>query len=325
MLIADRIAATFRQQFTLRMESLRRRLEEASLEGPSYEFVEDDDEPSDSAVPYFVAVKTLIWEVVLDGKNDAGSRTLYFATALRNQDRVDEEKLKAWLLSAEFFKYVSKIHQASYSSRLLFSSPEKDSPTNHKPITIQSLNLTETVKAEELTGYMSGVIPPVGHVQPMLLLLDEALVSANKVLSVGSGSFQHSLEVSCSNLLHYANALSRAVYIASIVEEDTAPHICAEAEYPGTTGAKASIEEQDEMFLLAKLREACLHKGTVGKIQSVIDQVGGRFPEVRERLVGTTSSALNSLAQSVVSVVGSARAGQLQSQPPPFGSLEVGS
>jgi hypothetical protein len=223
-----------------------------------------------------VSVKTLIWELVLAERE----KPCYFATTLRYRDRVDEEKLKEYLLQKE---------SPSIASQVMASFGETPKTSTMEILTIVSLTLAETDKAEKLTGYMSGVIPPMGHVKPVVLILDQELSCDPSIrFSLGSGSFQHSLQMSLSDLLDYANVLSAGVHFASISnqsntqEEDEALVVGAIEEPKCSTDPGRQEEEEDEVVeLTKKLRDACLHKGKLETIKSVIKQAGDRFPEVR--------------------------------------------
>lgn len=279
------------------MEVLKRRLEEAGLEGRSFQFVEDHDEPSkESQTASVVSVKTLIWEVIFECEAEKERiHTCYFSSALRSRDRVDEEKLKRFLMEEDAFKTVFAAElqdQESMASPILGLSNNNGCRRNATEVKIKSLGLTETKKAEELTGYMSGVIPPIGHVKPTPLVLDQALAcesnnSDNAVLlSLGSGSFQHSLQMSMKDLLDYANALARGVCLASIASTTT-PNSCPKEKPSDDVNQRIAIksiippEEEYKISGLTKLlRKACLQEGKIDIIQSVIDQAGDRFPEV---------------------------------------------
>ena len=170
------------------------------------------------------------------------------------------------------------------TASLLLASPDQPLQPSPRKLEIQSLQLADTEKAEKLSGYISGAIPPLGHVNPMLLIVDQTLAQ-QQILSVGSESFQHSLHLSSSNLIDFAKRLCTGVFLAPISAEKSPATASKEPlksvlENESTTLSLDLSNGQEEIFMLGKLlREACLQKGKMDSIQSVLSQVGDRFPE----------------------------------------------
>lgn len=247
------------------MDLLKQRLDSAGL--GDFEFVlQDDDEAprqtasntantnnntnngQEEADNDVVHVKTLIWEAEIRRRGSCPESSgtippesmpiqwLYFATALCCHDRVDEDILKQRL--SELDK--NTMNGTTSKAR---ASTDKKQPAMIQIQEVISLKLAETVKAEELAGYMSGTIPPLGHTTPLLLIVDQALVHSEqehninnnnsttiateqprkrtKMLSTGSGSFRHSLWIRCEDMLHYAQVLGDGICIASISASST--------------------------------------------------------------------------------------------------------
>ena len=269
------------------MEDLRQRLlDDAGLQDKDFEFVLQEIEQQKASAAAAAAaaaasaasaannhqhhdichVKTLIWEARRQQQkqeqelsyqkqhhegdeklSQPGAEVLYFATALRYHDRVDETLLQEQLLALNLF-----------SSSSWRNSSSSSSSNSRSPSTTIQLKLTDIDTAETLTGMMSGTIPPFGHVHPLLLIVDETLISSvdcnnirgnnnsnsnsnnrsdstpifnnrslaeihqeqenepDIMLSTGSGSFQYSLWISAKNMLHCAKVLGKSVHIARI-------------------------------------------------------------------------------------------------------------
>ena len=236
-----------------------------------FEFIVDDDEDSDAdGYPHrnshknidtkrkaAVHVKTLIWEANIisedlsdeidmseTSREEVSSSSpcgnyeclLHFATALRHQDRVDEDSLKQRLAeNLPLLECSSTLREKVVAGATINLCPKKPL----RKIRVVNLKLAETNKAEELAGYMSGTIPPFGHTTPLLLIIDRRLqdtidLSGNgesretptktsgnqrhhgQLFDTGSGSFRHSLRIGWDRLLYFAKTLGDGVCIASI-------------------------------------------------------------------------------------------------------------
>ncbi|CAB9514744.1 Exonuclease mut-7 [Seminavis robusta] len=302
-----------------------------------YEFVEEAEEDRSELTTCIsgeeqirvVPVKTLIWKVQFQQNpttTSAGTVTetagndldhsFFFATALRYRDRVDEELLKERLLacSVESTTTTASEHKEAQSTTCIAtkiigaSSKDKhETDTHHKTaqeanvlLQVAHLELAETSQAEALTGYMSGTIPPLGHTRPMVLLLDEALLTTTKggsFLSIGSGSFRHAVRIQSAVLIRLAKVLNAGVYTAGftttnakaatisntlpIDESESAVQDAANALSP-SADSESVVDGGDVQYLSNRLRHACLKKGSAATIQDVIAKVGDRFPQLFE-------------------------------------------
>ena len=204
---------------------LRRRLVAMGI--TDFEYVRADEDPHNDAdasdgCGSTVKIKTLIWEAILE----AGTATTttsdphVFAVALREEDRVDVPALQGFVRSDLQEVAAGGLNEGE-ECRLI-------------------VRLAETSVAERRTGYISGTIPPVGHVRPMPLYVDEGLVKGGVVspptstsepsaagrdegfaerpiegltLSAGSGVPGRSLRISPAELLRAASASAAPVRV----------------------------------------------------------------------------------------------------------------
>lgn len=131
-----------------------------------------------------VQVKTIIWEVSCNYQNkDTSSEEervekFYVVTAKKMSDKVD----------------LSLLRDLVYK--------QQDLPFGCTP---SRLSMAPTKIAEDMTGFESGCMPPIGHNVPMKLFLDESILEY-PVASIGSGTMGHSLLLPMSELIKVAKA-----------------------------------------------------------------------------------------------------------------------
>lgn len=143
-----------------------------------------------------VHVKTLVWEVSYTQNkealvdDDSSNTVLYIVTAQKMSDRVD----------------ISLLQECIYNDQQLSS---KLLPEHHSHI---SISMAPTETAEQLTGFKSGCMSPIGHTIPMKLYVEESIVDYD-VASIGSGTLGHSLELPMKQLLNVAESNKHGVLV----------------------------------------------------------------------------------------------------------------
>lgn len=158
-------------------------------------------ESSDSTVH----VKTLVWEISYTPNEDESADSshaldtkLHIVTAQKMSDRVD----------------ISLLQDIIYNDQQLMSS------FGHKHTLGQpshiSISLAPTEKAESMTGFKSGCMPPIGHTIPMKLYVEKSIVEYG-IASVGSGTLGYSLSVPTIQLLNVAS-YEQGVLVGSFIE-----------------------------------------------------------------------------------------------------------
>jgi hypothetical protein len=255
------------------------------------------DEEQDLLV---VQAKTLVWQVVIEAScKEAALRLncqlyLYFATVLGYQDRVDEELLKERLVESHHGRrpIAMEIMEAStnQSNDFLLNTIESDTTSQQQLLQVIRLELAETSKAEELTGYMSGTIPPFAHSTPMVLLIEETLLDNHdnhrnnnttyrrRIVSTGSGSFRHSLWLPMEDWLPLTRALNAKVCVASFKSSNSSQRSELPTQNPAVPGSSGELEYSSTMMM----RDATnMNKGKADTI------AGDRVPEVRSWIVVT--------------------------------------
>ena len=150
-----------------------------------------------------VHVKTLVWEVSYTQNNeetlvdDGSSNTvLYIVTAQKMSDRVD----------------ISLLQECIYNDNQLDSKHLLPEHPSHI-----SISMAPTEKAEQMTGFKSGCMPPIGHTIPMKLYVEESIIEYD-IASIGSGSLGHSLELPMKQLLNVAESNKHGVLVGNFVQ-----------------------------------------------------------------------------------------------------------
>jgi hypothetical protein len=149
-----------------------------------------------------VEVKTLVWEVSCNQNEvieDELVETFYVVTAQRMTDRVDLSLLRDLVYK----------HQ--------------DLPFGCTP---SRLSLAPTEKAEYLTGFQSGCMPPIGHSVPMTLYVEESIADF-AIASIGAGSMGHSLLLPMRQLLKFAENNNKGFHKGSFIQ-------CARPQSPSS-------------------------------------------------------------------------------------------
>jgi len=147
-----------------------------------------------------VHVKTLVWEVSYNEEtfvDDGGSNTvLYIVTAQKMTDRVD----------------ISLLQECIYNDQQLSSKHLLPEHPSHI-----SISMAPTEKAEQLTGFKSGCMPPIGHTIPMKLYVEQSIVEYD-IASIGSGTLGHSLELPMKQLLNVAESNKHGVIVEKFIQ-----------------------------------------------------------------------------------------------------------
>lgn len=142
-----------------------------------------------------VEVKTLVWEVSCNHQREG------ISTA--------EEKVEKFhIVSA---KKISDKVDLSLLRDLVYK--HQDLPFGCTPST---LSMAPTEIAENLTGFESGCMPPIGHNVPMKLYLEES-ISEYSIASIGSGTVDHSLLLPMSDLKKIAEANGQELVVGRFI------------------------------------------------------------------------------------------------------------
>ena len=147
---------------------------------------------SSSSSSSTVHVKSLVWEVSFSNQNKQES--FYIVTAQKMSDRVDISLLQDLIYNDE--------QQQQLSSKL------------------SNISMAPTIKAESMTGFQSGCMPPIGHTIPMKLYVEESITQFD-MASVGSGTLKHSLLVPMKQLLEVAGNNDQGVLVGKFVQSTT--------------------------------------------------------------------------------------------------------
>jgi hypothetical protein len=251
----------------------------------------------------------------------------YFATVLGYHDRVDESQLKTRLveshhdddddddddgrqstiashiMEASSTNQVTKKNDKSFLYPTRMDCDDRSHPQNqNQPWHVLRLQLAETNKAEELTGYMSGTIPPVAHSTPMVLLMEEALLASNHppagqnhgstskddnnkdhhrsrkkfIVSMGSGSFCHSLWIPVDDFLPIAKALHKNAQVCVVsfkMLQASSSSLHQQQQLPVITREAQRLSSQHAMYLAA----AAARTGDLESKELLVETIGKQF------------------------------------------------
>ena len=218
-----------------------------------------------------VPIKTLVWKVSETGpkkKNDVQDtiqNDTYLVTAVRSQDRVDHSLFLRNIENEAFF-----------------------TANNFSPETVD-ICLAETEVAEQLTGYISGCIPPVAHNENMSLFIDESILHGNvsqnknkknvKYVSIGAGSLEHSLIMKLDDMINFAKSVG-TVRICPLAEKKKMKvRNLSEKVPPECLNKKVSQKP-----ISKRLRDAAGKLGRSEEVRELIEECGDNFPSVRQPL-----------------------------------------
>lgn len=171
---------------TSKMDKLRDFLSEAGIKDYSFVSVKERNREQYS---HIVNTKSIIWEY--SNMKESKDKELYIMTVLHVDDSVDEDEVVKRVLSS-----LSKRMKSQKITKM-----EED----------YALRLTEPDRAEKITGYQVGAIPPIGLAEPMMFLfVDEKLSRCkpeakndlcSEILGIGSGSLEYDLHLSTEHIL----------------------------------------------------------------------------------------------------------------------------
>lgn len=167
--------------------------------GVNFSIVPHDD---DNGISH---CKTLIWEA----KTSATSPKAGVASDSSSQ--ISEEKEENEENRHFFFETVLLLKDRVDEELLMKALNRPD---------VVSVNLADQDKAESLTGFVSGTIPPVGHNVPLTLYVDEKLMQFD-FLRLGSGRADgHDLQIDRSQMMEFSKEQSSAqVFVQPISEK----------------------------------------------------------------------------------------------------------
>ena len=247
-----------------------------------------------------VHVKTLVWEVACNESQPTDSDyppeiLFYIVTALKMSDRVDVSRLQDLVCN----------NHHELSGRTLHPSQLQKSGV--------SISMAPTKTAENLTGYQSGCMPPIGHATPMKLYVEES-IEYYDTASVGSGSLGHSLLLPTKQLFKCAennvHGLQVGCFASTMRTESPSsvlePNLIRQENKPKKlphrcTEPKDRLKEYKSLKCITEkaqlLRTTSRKKGRVETMKHLIDEAvrTGDFPQLMSTSaeVGVNKNALH--------------------------------
>lgn len=214
-----------------------------------------------------VPIKTLVWKVTETGQrnmNDGQDTTqsdTYLVTAVRSQDRVDHSL------------FLKNIETEAFFTANNLSSETVD------------ICLAETEIAEQLTGYISGCIPPIAHTENMTLFIDDRILHGDapknrnkkniQYVSIGAGSLEHSLIMKLDDMINFAKSVG-TVRICPL-SQTKKKKIQKSSEKVGSAG---SNNKDIRKPISKRLRDAAGKLGRSDEVRELIEECGENFPSL---------------------------------------------
>ena len=233
-----------------------------------------------------VHVKTLVWEVCC---NTEDKEKFYIVTAHKMSDRVE----------------ISLLKEIIYND---YKSLQLEQPSQI------SISMAPTEKAEYMTGFKSGCMPPIGHTIPMKLYIEESIIGFD-IASIGSGTVGQSLNVPTKQLLNIAGNNKEGVLVGRFIQSNRSGSPSSvilqtknaqkskqqKDNRRRATEPKDRLTEYKSLTCIADkaqlLRTTFRKKGRVDVTKQLIDEVlrSGDFPELMSTyaLVGVNKNALH--------------------------------
>eukprot|EP00957_Ditylum_brightwellii_P059753 4536237-Ditylum_brightwellii.AAC.1 len=159
-------------------------------------------------------VKTLVWKVSCCNRVDPAQ---VVDVVEQHQKNVDE----FYIVTAQS---MSDKADLSLLHDLVFQQHNDLTFGNTTPAK-RCLSLAPTDLAQELTGFQSGCIPPIGHTVPLKLYLEES-ISKCEIASIGSGTLGYSLLIPMKRLIALAEnteGIEIGSFSRSVITRSTSP------------------------------------------------------------------------------------------------------